>query len=128
MTAAKATKAEKPAKAEKAPRTAKPKVAKKPPEDLSPYYQVILSPVITEKATNNSAFNQVTFRVQRAATKPQIRLAVEHLFGVKVTGVNTHNRQGKTKRFKGRVGFRQDVKFAVVTLAEGSKIDVTTGL
>ena len=59
--------------------------------------------------------------MQRAATKPQIRSAVENLFKVKVTAVNTHNRQGKTKRFKGRVGFRQDVKFAIVTLAEGNK-------
>ena len=91
-------------------------------------YRVILAPVITEKATNGSQYNQVTFRVLRDATKPVIRAAVERLFGVKVTAVNTHNRQGKMKRFKGRVGFRSDVKFAVVTLAEGSKIDVTTGL
>ncbi|MDP9127565.1 MAG: 50S ribosomal protein L23 [Pseudomonadota bacterium] len=98
------------------------------PAELAPHYQVILSPVITEKATNGSQFNQVTFRVQRTATKPQIRTAVENLFKVKVEAVNTHNRQGKTKRFKGRIGFRSDVKFAIVTLAEGSKIDVTTGL
>ena len=104
------------------------KKATQPVTDLTPHYQIILSPVITEKATNNSQYNQVTFRVQRAATKPQIRSAVENLFKVKVTAVNTHNRQGKTKRFKGRLGFRSDVKFAVVTLAEGSKIDVTTGL
>lgn len=91
-------------------------------------YQVILSPVITEKATNGSQFNQVTFRVLKNATKPVIKTAVERLFNVKVEAVNTHNRQGKTKRFKGRVGFRSDIKFAVVTLAEGSKIDVTTGL
>jgi len=91
-------------------------------------YQVILSPVITEKATNGSQFNQVTFRVLKSATKPIIKTAVERLFNVKVEAVNTHNRQGKTKRFKGRVGFRSDMKFAVVTLAEGSKIDVTTGL
>lgn len=91
-------------------------------------YNVIVSPVITEKATNGSQYNQVTFRVLKDATKPVIKTAVERLFGVKVTAVNTHNRQGKTKRFKGRAGFRSDVKFAVVTLAEGSKIDVTTGL
>jgi large subunit ribosomal protein L23 len=96
--------------------------------DLTPHYNVILSPVITEKATNGSQHNQVTFRVARDATKPTIRAAVENLFKVKVTAVNTHNRQGKTKRFKGRLGFRSDVKFAIVTLAEGSKIDVTTGL
>lgn len=97
-------------------------------EDLSPWYGVIVSPVITEKATNNSAFNQVTFRVQKNATKPAIKTAVEKLFKVKVKAVNTHNRQGKTKRFRGKVGFRSDVKFAIVTLAAGDKIDVTTGL
>ncbi|HAX90615.1 MAG TPA: 50S ribosomal protein L23 [Rhodospirillaceae bacterium] len=91
-------------------------------------YQVILSPVITEKATNGSAFNQVTFRVAGTATKPVIKSAVEKLFNVKVEAVNTHNRKGKTKRFKGRPGQRSDVKFAIVTLAEGNKIDITTGL
>ncbi|HUY67686.1 MAG TPA: 50S ribosomal protein L23 [Alphaproteobacteria bacterium] len=91
-------------------------------------YDVVLAPVVTEKATNGSAHNQVTFRVARDATKPQIRAAVEALFKVKVTGVNTHNRRGKMKRFKGRTGFRQDRKFAVITLAEGNTIDVTTGL
>jgi len=91
-------------------------------------YQVILSPVITEKATNGSAHNQVTFRVADTATKPVIRSAVEKLFGVKVTAVNTHNRKGKVKRFRGRPGQRSDVKYAVVTLAAGDKIDVTTGL
>lgn len=96
--------------------------------NLAALYPLIVAPVITEKATNGSAFNQVTFRVLRDATKPQIRKAVEGLFNVKVTAVNTHNRQGKTKRFKGRPGFRSDVKFAIVTLAEGNKIDVTTGL
>lgn len=96
--------------------------------DLSAHYDIIQSPVITEKATNGSAHNQVTFRVLRSATKPQIRAAVEKLFNVKVTAVNTHNRQGKTKRFRGRIGFRSDVKFAIVTLAEGNSIDVTTGL
>src|ERR1700733_12005452 len=80
---------------------------------LAPHYRVILSPVITEKATNGSQYNQVTFRVHRQATKPQIRAAVEMLFNVKVTGVNTHNRQGKTKLVRGRKGFRGDVKFAI---------------
>jgi large subunit ribosomal protein L23 len=104
--------------------------AKKKQENvnLAPYYDVIVSPVITEKATNGSQHNQVTFRVHRDSTKPLIKSAVEKLFNVKVTAVNTHNRQGKTKRFRGRKGFRSDVKFAIVTLAEGSKIDVTTGL
>jgi large subunit ribosomal protein L23 len=91
-------------------------------------YQVILSPVITEKATNNSAHNQVTFRVLPTATKPVIKSAVEKLFNVKVSAVNTHNRKGKVKRFRGRLGQRSDEKFAIVTLAEGSKIDITTGV
>ncbi|MDE2029292.1 MAG: 50S ribosomal protein L23 [Alphaproteobacteria bacterium] len=91
-------------------------------------YGVILSPVITEKATNVTAHRQYTFRVARAATKPVIKSAIERLFGVKVTAVNTHNRQGKTKIFKGRAGFRSDVKIAVVTLAEGNSIDMQTGV
>ncbi len=97
-------------------------------EILPEYYQAVLSPVITEKATNGSAHNQVTFRVLRNATKPLIKKAVEHLFDVKVEAVNTLNRKGKSKRFRGRMGKRSDVKFAVVTLAEGSQIDITTGL
>jgi large subunit ribosomal protein L23 len=96
--------------------------------ELAPHYNVILSPVITEKATNGSQYNQVTFRVHRQSTKPQIRTAIEALFNVKVTAVNTHNRIGKTKLVRGRKGFRQDVKFAIVTLKEGNTIDVTTGL
>ena len=95
---------------------------------LPQHYQVILSPVITEKATNNSAYNQVTFRVAGSATKPVIKTAVEQLFKVKVEAVNTLNRKGKVKRFRGRTGQRSDVKIAVVTLAEGSKIDMTTGI
>jgi len=95
---------------------------------LPQHYQVILSPVITEKATNGSAHNQVTFRVLGTATKPLIKTAVEKLFNVKVNAVNTHNRKGKTKRFKGRMGQRSDEKFAIVTLAEGNKIDITTGI
>ncbi len=104
------------------------KKEKTPPSDLAPFYQVILSPVITEKATNGSQHNQVTFRVARKATKPIIKSAVEALFKVKVKAVNTHNRKGKEKRFKGRIGQRSDVKFAIVTLVEGNTIDVTTGL
>jgi large subunit ribosomal protein L23 len=107
---------------------AKAKKATTENTNLTPYYDVIVSPVITEKATNGSQFNQVTFRVHKDATKPVIRSAVEKLFNVKVTAVNTHNRQGKTKIFRGRRGTRSDVKYAVVTLAEGSKIDITTGL
>ena len=92
------------------------------------HYDVILSPVITEKATALSEHNQVVFRVRQDATKPQIKAAVEKLFDVKVTGVNTLVRKGKTKRFKGILGTQNDVKRAIVTLAEGQSIDVTTGL
>ena len=99
-----------------------------PAAPTATHYGVILSPVITEKATNITAFRQYTFRVARAATKPVIKSAIEALFNVKVSAVNTHNRRGKTKRFKGRVGFRSDVKIAVVTLAEGNSIDMQTGV
>ncbi len=92
------------------------------------HYDVILSPVITEKATAQSEHNQVVFRVRKDATKPQIKAAVEKLFDVKVVGVNTLVRKGKTKRFKGTLGTQSDVKRAIVTLAEGQSIDVTTGL
>lgn len=103
-------------------------VSKSVIQDASRHYQLVVSPVITEKATNASAYNQVMFRVLGEATKPEIKSAVEKLFKVKVKAVNTHNRKGKSKRFKGRMGQRSDVKFAIVTLAEGSKIDITTGL
>jgi len=89
---------------------------------------VILSPVITEKATMGSEHNQVTFRVPLDASKPAIRAAVEHLFKVKVTAVNTIRQQGKTKRFRGMVGRRPDYKKAIVTLEKGNTIDVTTGI
>ncbi len=91
-------------------------------------YDVILSPVITEKSTMASENNQVVFNVRRDATKPQIKEAVEQLFEVKVKAVNTLLRKGKTKRFRGRLGRQGDVKKALVTLAEGHSIDVTTGL
>ena len=91
-------------------------------------YDVILSPVVTEKSTRMSEHGQVVFKVRKDATKPQIKAAVEGVFGVKVTAVNTLIQKGKQKRFKGRVGFRSDVKKAIVTLAEGSNIDVTTGI
>jgi len=91
-------------------------------------YKVILSPVISEKATNITGDRQFTFRVCSCATKPKIKAAVERLFKVKVTSVNTHNRKGKEKRFRGRLGRRSDVKFAIVTLAEGNSIDMTTGV
>ncbi|RDV05412.1 MULTISPECIES: 50S ribosomal protein L23 [Hyphomicrobiales] len=92
------------------------------------HYDVILSPVITEKATMASEFNKVTFKVRRDATKPQIKEAVEKLFDVKVKNVNTLVRQGKIKAFRNRLGQQSDVKRAVVTLEEGHRIDVTTGL
>ena len=91
-------------------------------------YDVILMPVITEKATIASEHNQVIFKVRREATKPQIKEAVEKLFGVKVKAVNTLNRKGKVKRFKGKLGTQKDIKKAIVTLEEGQSIDVTTGL
>lgn len=89
---------------------------------------VILSPVITEKATMGSEHNQVTFRVALGASKPAIRAAVEELFKVKVKAVNTVRQQGKIKRFRGRIGKRPDFKKAIVTLEEGHNIDVTTGI
>jgi large subunit ribosomal protein L23 len=92
------------------------------------HYDTILSPVITEKATMLSEHNKVVFRVARDATKPQIAEAIENLFKVSVVKVNTINVKGKTKRFRGRVGQRSDVKKAIVTLAEGQSIDITTGL
>jgi large subunit ribosomal protein L23 len=92
------------------------------------HYDVILSPVVTEKATTASEHNQVVFRVARGATKPEIKDAVEKLFNVKVKGVNTLVAKGKTKYFRGRAGARSDVKKAIVTLAEGHSIDITTGL
>ena len=92
------------------------------------HYDVIVSPVITEKATNASEHNKVVFKVALTATKPQIKEAVEKLFDVKVKSVNTLRRQGKWKTFKGRLGQQSDTKRAIVTLEEGQKIDVTTGL
>ncbi len=92
------------------------------------HYDVIVSPVITEKATMASDHNQVVFKVRKDATKPQIKAAVERLFDVKVASVNTLVRKGKKKVFRGTNGQQSDVKKAVVTLAEGHKIDVTTGL
>ena len=91
-------------------------------------YGLILSPVITEKATMGSQHNQVTFRVPLDATKPEIKAAVEKLFKVKVKAVNTIRTMGKQKRFRGHLGQRSDGKKAIVSLAEGQTIDVTTGL
>jgi len=92
------------------------------------HYDLIVAPVITEKATIASESNQFVFKVRREATKPQIKAAVEKLFDVKVTAVNTLVRKGKNKIFRGMRGKQQDVKKAVVTLADGYRIDVTSGV
>jgi large subunit ribosomal protein L23 len=92
------------------------------------HYDILIAPVITEKATAASEHSKVVFKVARNATKPQIKEAVEKLFDVKVKSVNTLIRKGKTRVFKGRPGVLQDSKRAVVTLEEGHRIDVTTGL
>ena len=106
------------------------KAAKKqaaPKVDVN-HYDVILAPHITEKSTLLSEHNAVVFKVASGASKPQIKAAVEALFNVNVTGVNTMNVKGKTKRWKGRPYTRSDVKKAVVTLADGQSIDITTGI
>jgi large subunit ribosomal protein L23 len=105
-------------------------MVKRPAVKITPerMYQVIRAPLITEKATLLSEKNQFVFKVSEDATKPEIKAAIETLFKVKVTGVNTLITKGKTKRFKGRPGVRSDVKKAFVTLAEGQSIDFTTGL
>ena len=92
------------------------------------HYDVIVSPAITEKSTITSENNQVVFNVAKKASKPEIKAAVEALFGVKVTAVNTLVRKGKIKRFRGTIGRQSDVKKAIVTLADGQSIDVATGL
>jgi large subunit ribosomal protein L23 len=92
------------------------------------HYDLIVAPIITEKATAASEHNKVIFKVRKDATKPQIKAAIERLFDVKVEAVNTLVRKGKKKVFKGVRGVQSDVKKAVVTLAEGHSIDVTTGL
>ena len=91
-------------------------------------YDVIMAPVVTEKSTQLSEFNQIMFKVSRRATKPQIKEAVEALFDVKVEAVNTLNRKGKVKIFRGRKGRQSDIKLAIVTLKDGERIDVTSGI
>jgi large subunit ribosomal protein L23 len=91
-------------------------------------YEIVQAPVVTEKTTMASEHNQVTFRVPLDATKREIKVAIETLFKVKVTAVNTIRTLGKVKRFRGRLGKRSDGKKAMITLAEGSRIDVTTGI
>ncbi len=91
-------------------------------------YEIVRSPVVTEKSTMGSEHNQVTFRVPLDADKREVKAAIEGLFKVKVAAVNTLRVKGKTKRFRGFIGRRADYKKAIVTLAEGSTIDVTTGI
>ncbi len=92
------------------------------------HYDVIVAPIITEKATLLSELNKVVFKVAADASKDEIAAAVEELFKGNVTKVNTLVVEGKTKRFRGRLGKRNDIKKAIVTLAEGQSIDITTGL
>lgn len=100
--------------------------AKRKPSEAD--YQIILSPVITEKATMGSQYAQVTFKVALGASKPEIKRAVEALFDVKVKAVNTAIAKGKTKRFRGIKSFRTDVKKAIVTLEPGQTIDTGVGV
>lgn len=105
-------------------------MAKKPANSTidNRHYDVVLAPHITEKSTLLSEHNAVVFKVAGDATKPEIKAAVEALFSVKVTGVNTIVTKGKTKRWKGAPYKRSDSKKAIVTLAEGQQIDITTGI
>jgi large subunit ribosomal protein L23 len=90
--------------------------------------KVVVSPIITEKSTRLTEFGQYAFKVDSDATKFEIKAAVEMLFGVKVEKVNTINVLGKTKRFRGRIGYRSDFKKAIVTLSEGQTIDLSVGV
>ena len=92
------------------------------------HYDIVLAPHITEKSTMLSEHNAVVFRVAASASKPEIKAAIEALFNVKVTNVNTIVSKGKTKRWKGKPYQRSDVKKAIVRLAEGQSIDVTSGI
>ena len=113
----------------KKPKKSKKAKAEKAGGAVNPaLYDFIKAPLITEKATMASEHNQVMFRVPLTATKPEIKEAIEALFKVNVTAVNTLIAKGKQKRFRGFLGRRADVKKAIVTLAEGQSIDVTTGL
>lgn len=89
---------------------------------------IIRYPIVTEKSTNLSNHNQVTFAVLKTATKPEIKTAIETIFGVSVKAVNTLIRKGKTKRFKGRVGVQEDVKKAIITLNDGQQLDLGSGI
>ncbi len=104
------------------------KVKAKDAQPIERDYNVLVSPVVTEKSTLGSQHGQVTFKVVPDATKPEIKRAVEALWNVKVEKVNTLITKGKEKRFKGRVGKRSDMKKAIVTLAKGQTIDLGTGI
>ena len=104
-------------------------MAKKPTAAIDiRHYDVVLAPHITEKSTMLSEHNAVVFKVAQGASKPEIKAAVEALFGVNVTGVNTIVTKGKTKKWKGQPYKRSDAKKAIVTLAEGQSIDITSGI
>ena len=105
-------------------------MAKKPTAEAVDirHYDVVLAPHITEKSTMLSEHNAVVFKVANGASKPEIKAAVEALFGVNVTGVNTIVTKGKTKKWKGQPYKRSDAKKAIVTLAEGQSIDITSGI
>ena len=105
-----------------------PKAPPKSPLSKDEMYRIVRAPVITEKATRGSEFNQVTFKVALEATKPEIKAAIEALFGVKVKAVNTLRTQGKKKLFRGMKGQRSDTKKAIITLEAGQTLDVTTGV
>jgi len=92
------------------------------------HYDVIIAPHITEKSTLASEQNAVVFKVAKDATKPQIKEAIEAIYDKKVVAVNTLVQKGKTKRWKGKAYQRSDVKTAIVTLAEGEMIDITSGI
>jgi large subunit ribosomal protein L23 len=116
---------EKTTKTEKKSKTADKKTGEKKNVGL---LDIIRHPIVTEKTSNGSAHNQVTFAVLKSATKPEIKAAIEAAFGVSVKAVNTLIRKGKVKRFKGRVGTQVDVKKAIITLNEGQQIDLGTGI
>ena len=105
-------------------------MAKKPQNSAidNHHYDVVLAPHITEKSTMLSEYNAVVFKVAGSATKPEIKAAVEALFNVSVTNVNTMVTKGKTKKWKGQAYTRSDAKKAIVTLAEGQSIDITCGI
>jgi large subunit ribosomal protein L23 len=109
-------------------KTKNPAKPAKPPISREAMYRILRAPVITEKATRGSEFNQVTFKVALGASKPEIKAAVEGLFGVKVKAVNTLRTEGKKKWARGTRGQRSDYKKAIITLEPGQTIDVTTGV